>query len=74
MHVERVGNNPCYGILSIVDEQTGAYPGYHEELRIAHCNEDDGHYHYEYFVTGSHEEIRIIKEFCEKLNNCVSPL
>ena len=39
-----------------------------EELIIEHSNYDDGHWGCTFQVIGTTEEIRIIKEFCNKID------
>lgn len=36
-------------------------------LRIIHSNRDDGYYGYEFEVIGTKKELKIIKEFCDKI-------
>jgi hypothetical protein len=36
-------------------------------LEIWHHNADDGYYSYGFEVTGTDEEIKVIKEFCDKI-------
>lgn len=36
-------------------------------LRVFHSNQNDGYYSYNFEVEGTKEELKVIKEFCEKL-------
>ena len=38
-------------------------------LKIIHSNEDDGYYSYPFEVTGTDDEIKVIKKFCDKLSD-----
>ncbi len=33
-------------------------------ITIIHCNDNDGHYGYEFIINGTKEEIEVIKQFC----------
>ena len=37
------------------------------EISLIHCNDNDGFYGYKFIVKGTEEEIKIITEFCEKV-------
>jgi hypothetical protein len=36
-------------------------------ITVYHCNQDDSYYGYNFEITGTDEEIKIIKEFCQKI-------
>jgi hypothetical protein len=56
-HSSRAGN--CAVLeTEIIDSKT---------INLWHSNDDDGYYSYEFNVEGTEEEIKIIKEFCEKI-------
>ena len=62
MEVKFIKNkNENYASLVITRESK-------ETLFICHSNYDDGHYSYEFKVEGTEEEIKIIKEFCNKID------
>jgi len=36
-------------------------------LHVFHSNQEDGYYSYSFEITGTEEELEVIKEFCEKI-------
>ncbi len=41
-------------------------------IEVEHYNDNDGYYWYKYDVTGSTEEIRAVKSFCDQLTEATA--